>query len=645
MVSRELPVVATQTVSFEGQRLRIGRDEANDLVLADPNVSRFHAELLRSNGTVELVDLGSRNGTRMDGELVDRARLGPATAIGIGPFRLLVEGESVIAGDEHGTLRLDADAITFAVKDRTILEEITISIEPGELVAIIGESGAGKSTLLKALAGVTQPSSGTITVNGEPLASRLTEIGYVPQDEIVHRLLSVDEGLSYAARLRLPQDTTGADIEAAVDRVLAELALGEHRSTRIGSLSGGQRKRTGVATELLGRPSLLFLDEPTTGMDPGLESKMMELFRELADGSRGVALVTHATKNLALCDRVVVLGRGGVLAFQGSPADALGFFGVDDYDGIYTAIDETPAKEWHERFVAGSEEGAVGAVAEQEEQRHTGPGVGLVTQTRVLTGRYFKLLMRDRKNLALLVGQAPILALAGIGLFKAGLFDRPRGSPGDAIQFLYLAAITTTWLGAIDAAREIIKEQALFKRESAVGMRLSAYVLSKVIVLFGLVTVQTMLYVGLLLAARPLQTSATAYVEVFALLIATGWVAVSMGLLISAVVGSEDQAMSLVPLALIPQLLFAGAVVPLARMAEPAHTIAYAIFDQWSLAALGTAVNMNARMAENAEFARVNRFGTQFFDVPFRAGILVQLGFLALFMAGVVLLLRRSARS
>ena len=129
-----------------------------------------------------------------------------------------------------------------------------------------------------------------------------------------------------------------------------ELALSEHAHTRIDSLSGGQRKRASVAVELLGSPGLLLLDEPTTGMDPGLESKMMRLFRELADRSRGVALVTHATKNLALCDRVVTMGRGGVLTFCGSPVDACSFFGVEDFDGIYGALDETPASEWRARF-------------------------------------------------------------------------------------------------------------------------------------------------------------------------------------------------------------------------------------------------------------------------------------------------------
>ena len=552
-----------------------------------------------------------------------------------------------MARDDRGALRLDAESVTLTVKERPLLSATTVSLEPGELVAIIGESGAGKTTLLKSLAGVTTPTSGSITINGEPISTRLTDIGYVPQDEIVHTRLTVREALTYAARLRLPEDASDAEIDAAVRRVVGELALEERADQRIGSLSGGQRKRTGVATELLGQPGLLFLDEPTTGMDPGLESRMMALFRELADASRAVALVTHATKNLALCDRVIVMGRGGHLTFDGAPSAALAFFGVDDYDGIYTAMEETPASEWRDRHAAagGAAGSPVVAPAEIADQPRVRRAPGLLTQTRVLTSRYLTLLLRDRQNLALLVGQAPILGLAGVGLFKAGLFSRPGGSPGDGIQLFFLAVLVATWLGAVDAAREIIKERSVVEREAAIGMRLSAYLVSKVLVLFALVTVQLLLYAGVLFAFRPLHAPAGAWVEVFGLLILTGFVAVAMGLLISAAVSSEDQAMTFLPLAIIPQLLFAGTIVPVARMAEPAHSLSYAIFGQWALAGAGTAVDMNARMAENQEFARVNRFGTEFFDVSLGLGCAVLGGFLAVFLIGTAILLRRTTRT
>jgi ABC-type multidrug transport system ATPase subunit/ABC-type multidrug transport system permease subunit len=641
--SGELPVIGIQHVVFEGERLSIGRDPANDVVLADPNVSRFHAEMVRDGDAIELADLGSRNGTRLDGAPVTTHALRTGNEIGIGPYRLVFDGASLIARDDHGALRLDAAGVAVLAGDKQILEPTSLQIEPGELVAIIGESGAGKSTLLRALAGVTRPTRGRVTLNGEDLLGRLTDVGYVPQDDIVHPRLTVREALGYAARLRLPEDVSGEEIDAAVARVLGELSLVEHAETMIGSLSGGQRKRTGVATELLNRPSVLFLDEPTTGLDPGLETQLMNLFRELSRAGRAIAIVTHATKNLALCDRVVVMGRGGVMAFDGPPAAALEFFAVTDYDGIYTALPDKGPCEWRTLFDArrtGSETEPPlpAAVLGPRRRAHALP------QLRVLTSRYLRLFVRDRRNLLLLLGQAPVLALFGVALFESGIFDRGGGNPGDAVNMLFLAAITVIWLGAIDAAPEIVKERAVVEREFAVGTRLSAYLASKLVVLVGLVTVQTLLYAGLLLVFRPLDTSFGAYATVLGLLVATGVASVAMGLLVSAFVRTQDQAMSLIPLAVIPQLLFAGAIVPLDRMAEPARILAEVIFAQWSLAGIGTAVDMNSRLASDPEFANVNRFGDHFFDLAAGPAFAIQLGFAVFFLAATAAVLRRSLR-
>lgn len=645
MASREQAVVAVQTVDFAGKRLTLGRDPKNGVVLGDPNVSRFHAELRRNeDGSVELIDLGSRNGTRLNGELTGGGAVQPGAEIGIGPFQIVFDGESLTARDDSGSLRLDATDVTMRVGDKTILHPTTISIEPGELVALIGESGAGKSTLLKALAGVHRPSGGHITLNGEPLSARLTDVGYVPQDEIVHRLLDVEEALRYAARLRLPQDVSDEEMDAAVERVLGELSLEEQAETRIGSLSGGQRKRTGVATELLSRPSVLFLDEPTTGLDPGLETQMMQLLRELSRGGRAVAVVTHATKNLAQCDRVVVMGRGGVLTFDGKPQDALRFFEVEDYDDIYTALPTRTAEEWGKRFHDTAER-EVPKRSEAPTDPEGRPRPSPIPQLGVLVSRYLRLFTRDRRNVALLLGQAPVLALFGVALFESGIFDKRGGDPGDAVSMLFLMAITVIWLGAIDAAPEIVKERGVVEREAAIGTRLSAYVISKLIVLFGLVGLQTLLYGGLLLAFRPLSGEGLeAYVVVLGLLMVTGFAAVCMGLLVSSLVTTQDQAMSLIPLAVIPQLLFSGSIVPLDRMAEPAHTIAYAVFGQWSLAGLGTAVDMNGRLAANPATAKANRFGTDFFDLHAGAAFAAQGVFLLLFLTGVVFILRRRLR-
>ncbi|HYH61370.1 MAG TPA: FHA domain-containing protein, partial [Solirubrobacterales bacterium] len=445
------PPTHIERVAFGRARVRIGRDPKNDVVLTDPNVSRFHAEVVPTGFGAEVQDLGSSNGTRVNGRLVKKSELVSGDSIGIGSYQLVFEGDSFSARDESGAIHLSADDVSVTVGDKTILQRVSVELKPGELVALIGESGAGKSTLMKAMAGVTRPSTGRVSINGESIYSRLTDVGYVPQDDIVHALLTVEEALDYAARLRLPADSTDEDRANAVGDAIAELSLETHAETMVGSLSGGQRKRTSVASEVLGRPGLLFLDEPTTGMDPGLETRMMELFRTLADRTRGVALVTHATKNLALCDRVVVMARGGRAVFDGPPAAALEFFGVEHYDDIYTALAKAPDGGWETAAPQRPAEPAAAETAEPAPAKRPAPQ-SFGRQLALLTSRSTKLLVRDRRNLGLLLIQAPVLALAGIALFEAGVFEL-GGNPGQAIQFLFLAVITVIWFGAIDAAR------------------------------------------------------------------------------------------------------------------------------------------------------------------------------------------------
>jgi ABC-type multidrug transport system ATPase subunit len=633
---------AARTIHWNGTRLAIGRDFRNDVVLDDPNVSQFHAELRAAASGVEVLDLGSRNGTRVNGEITDRAEVHAGVSIGIGSLRLVFDGRDFLAHDDYGLLRLQAEAITVRIKQRLILDAGAFSLGPAELVAIIGESGAGKTTLLKTLAGVRRPNSGLVSVNGEPLISRLTDIGYVPQDEIHHDYLTLHEALRYSARLRLPDDANEEQINARVQHVLGELALLEHAQTRIRSLSGGQRRRTSVAMELLGRPSLLLLDEPTTGMDPWLESKMMSLFRELADRSRGVALVTHATKSLEMCDRIVALNSNGTLVFDGSPSDALEYFGVEYFDDIYPALRSAAPSVKQPRpdgASAPDDERTAerAAVARSKRPRRR----SALRQTRILTSRYARLITRDRRNLMLLLLQPPMLGLAGGGLFTANVFARPRGSVGDAVEVLFLAVLVMVWIGSLNSIREVIKERAILSRESALGVRVIAYIASKLAVLFSLVVLQTLLYAGVLLAFLHLHASPGVYAELLALLMCTGFVAVAMGLCISAAVTTEDQATTALPLAFIPQLIFAGAIVPVASMAAPAHALAAVTFSRWSLASLGSSVDINHRLVESSQVALLHRVGTHFFNVAPVPGMLIQGAFMAALLAGTAVLLRR----
>lgn len=648
---------AEQVVRLTGERLTMGRSNSNDIVLDDVNVSRFHAEIVASGDVLELRDLHSRCGTRLNGRPIKNTVIRNGAEVGIGPYRLRFDGSAVSRENQRGTLKLEARDVSFRADTKTILNKVSLDVAPGELVAIIGASGAGKSTLLKTLAGVIKPSAGQVTLNGDPVTARLTDVGYVPQDEIVHGLLTTSEALTYAARLRLPDDTEPRLLQAIVRRVVSELSLDGRENTRIDSLSGGERKRVGVGSELLNRPSLLFLDEPTTGLDPELESQAMALFRDLADPTeRAVVLVTHATKNLDLCDRLAVMGRGGELTFFGTPQNALEFFGVGAFDDIYAALGTTPATTFRERYQREL------ADPEPEEPALEGPApgptgsprakLGLLPQSAVLTGRYLRLLLRDQRNLLILLGQVPLIAFAIGLLFETGLFDQaggfgPQVKPGNAdeqVQLLFLLVTTAIWFGSIDGSREIVKERSVAAREFDIGVRIEAYMASKALVLFGLAGVQTVALCLFVFLLRPLGESPATYLVVVSLLVLTSFAAVGVGLLVSAAVSTEDQATSFIPLTLIPQLLFAGAIVPVARMVEPIASLSYVVPARWSLAGVGAAIDMNDRLAGNRKLANFAGYGTDFFGIePPRAAAVLVLFLIVSFTGAAILASRRRA--
>jgi ABC-type multidrug transport system ATPase subunit/pSer/pThr/pTyr-binding forkhead associated (FHA) protein len=623
-------------VELAGGRVAIGRDPANDVTLDDPNVSRFHAEVVARGGTVELRDLGSRNGTRLNGEPVQRAELEAGARIGVGPFGLEFDGGTFVTRDDRGAVRLEAHELAVELRDRQIVAPTSLCVESGELVAVIGSSGSGKTTLVKALTGVIEPSAGSVRLNDEPVSARQTDIGYVPQDEIVHGRLTPREALGYGARLRLPGDVSRQEVDDEVERTLEELSLGDRADRRIETLSGGERKRAGVAVELLGRPSILLLDEPTTGLDPDLESRMMELLRGLADRSRAVVVVTHSTRSLELCDRVAVVGPGGRLHFIGPPRDALEHFGVDSFDAIYEAVADAPPP-------AGADGGAPprppGPRPRRSRRRGRSP-LGL--QLAVLARRYVRLLARDRRNLAILLLQAPLLGAAVGALFGSDVFARSdRGNPNDAAQVLFLLVTITIWLGSITAAREIVKERTVVLRERAVGVRLGTYLASKAVVLFALAAFQTATLFAIVVALRPFHVDASDYAAAGAILLGTAFVAVWMGLLLSASARSEDQATSFIPIALLPQLLFAGAIVPVSKMGEAIETLSSVVFARWSFSALGTAIDMNARIAGDPDEVRRSPYKDTFFVTDGSEIALILAAFMLTFIVGTALLLRR----
>ena len=503
-------------ISLE-EHLIVGRDPQCDVVLPSRDVSRCHAEIRRENGTYSVRDLSSTNGTFVNGaEVRGRTALREGCRLRVGSYTFLLRGELLLPSCQKGKVRIALHNISQEVMDRAtgqkllLLDGINLVIEPNEFVALLGPSGSGKSTLMDAVNGRRPASSGRVMVNEDDFYATYRyyrrAIGYVPQKDIVHTTLTVHQALTFTARLRLPSDTSGHEIERVVSEVMQKIGLSERRDTLVSNLSGGQAKRVSLGAELIADPSLLFLDEATSGLDAGTEAKMMTLFRQITDEGKTVLCITHNVENVKLCDLVVVLAKGR-LVYYGPPAEAPGFFGVSHISEVYDRLESKPVEEWADRFRASAlyQRYVVGrSEATTQEQKalqapdtRSGAGVPLAEtcrQMQVLTSRYATVLLQDRKNVALLLGQAPL-----IGLLLGAVFS--RGAAHDQRLVVFLMAISAIWFGCINASREVVKELPIYLRERAVNLELFAYLGSKVLVLTALCAVQCL---GLFIIVSPL---------------------------------------------------------------------------------------------------------------------------------------------
>ena len=261
---------------------------------------------------------------RLEAILTDPPRVASTTSLPLGPLR--VENVGVSAGGNR------------------ILNRVELTLQRGEMCALIGPSGAGKSTLIKALLGLREPDDGSVMMGSLPVAE-LGPIGYVPQDDALHRGLTVQRELAYAAELRMPESST-EQRRSRVAEVLDQVGLGDRSGVRIRRLSGGQRKRVSVALELLTSPPMLILDEPTSGLDPGLEARTMTLLSEVAATGRIVLVATHAMESIEMADALCVL-VGGHVAYFGPPREALSYFRVDRYADLFRQLDKQSPSAWH----------------------------------------------------------------------------------------------------------------------------------------------------------------------------------------------------------------------------------------------------------------------------------------------------------
>lgn len=653
----------------------IGRDPTSQVTLDHPMVSRRHAEIVRQNGGHAIRDLGSVNGTFVNGQRVSTwVPLNMGDVIQIGPYKIVYDGQAErLATSVSRGHRLDAMGLGVEVSGGyMILQNISLSVQGSEFAALVGGSGAGKSTLLKAMNGFHPATHGRMLIDGEPLYSNLdtyrTLMGYVPQDDIIHRELPVRSALWYAAKLRLP-DATRAEIERRIADVLDMVEMTAHANKLVKVLSGGQRKRVSIAVELLAEPDLIFLDEPTSGLDPGLEKKMMYDLNRLADQGRTVVLVTHATANIEQCDHVAFLVRGN-LAYYGPPREAISFFKAQDFADIYLKLSEevdpaqgkAPPPELQSYYPAvqarmgGNGGGSIPAgllwgehyrnsplyrkyvndrqphmdasrqsarPAAQAAPRKTRDSA--LRQIFILARRQFDLIRHDLRTLFILLLMMPLIgflfmmvgkdnALVGENVTEDSLKqdlliqlnvdaeeDLTTDHVGESIRYAPLENASTlitmlglalTQAGTFGAAYEIVKEQAIFKRERAVNLKVGAYVLSKVVVLGAFAVIQVTSV--LIIVGFKVDMDFDPVFEIFGLgglewfvtLLIAVLASVMLGLFVSAIVPTLDVVLYIILIQLFTQIILSGALFPLDT------PISKLMISHWTMDAMGSSVDV-----------------------------------------------------
>ncbi len=617
--------LATRMVKFlsprsgvdESGAITIGRAADNDIVVSDVLASREHATLVPTRLGTEIRDK-SVNGTFVNGTRVGSAILSEDDVVTIGNVDLIFRKGTLVPLSRAAsrTGGLDVRNVKYVVDNgkssgKQLLDNISLTARPGTLTAVIGGSGAGKSTLARLIAGYARPTSGSVSFEGHDVhaeyASLRSRIGMVPQDDVVHRQLTVNQALGYAAELRLPPDTSKADRAKVVAKVLDELDLTKHAETRVDKLSGGQRKRASVALELLTGPSLLILDEPTSGLDPALDYQVMMMLRQLADAGRVVIVVTHMLSYLETCDQLLLVAPGGKTAYCGPPDQIGDAMGTTNWAKIFTKVGADP-EEANRRFIAQSE-------AQRRPQKPLAPrdeepgdlGAPVHTSVRhqisTVARRQVRLVIADRAYFIFLALLPFILGSLSLTVPGGNGFHAPgptAGTPDEAAQILALLLPAAAFMGTALTIRDLVGERAIFQREQAVGLSTTAYLLAKTAVFCGFAIVQSAIISAIVVIGKSAPTRGAvllghstvgATVELFATVAATCVASAILGLAISSLVRSSEQIMPLFVVAVMAQLVLCGGMVPVTGRLG-LDQLSFAMPARWGYAAAASTVDL-----------------------------------------------------
>jgi ABC transport system ATP-binding/permease protein len=604
--SRPIPAVSSRSVA-PLRSATVGRAKTNNIVVEDALASRVHAVLTSTPAGLEIRDNNSSNGTFVNGLLITSTTLRDGDVVTIGNTDLLATGNNLVPQPAVArTSGLTAYGLALTIDGRQLLQDVSFTAKPGTLTAVIGPSGAGKSTLVKLIGGAMPCSAGVVAFDGHDVhaeyASMRSRIGMVPQDDVVHRQLTVEQALNFAAELRLPPDTSADDRREVVDRVLNELELAPHKKTRVDKLSGGQRKRASVAMELLTGPSLLILDEPTSGLDPALDRQVMTMLRRLADAGRVVIVVTHSLTYVSMCDQILLLAPGGKTAFADAPAQIGPVMGSTDWADIFARVSTDP-EGVHRAYLARH------PAAPRRPSPTAGaaplghpPQTSLWRQVITLARRQTRLITSDRGYfvfLAVLPLVLGVLSLAVPG--NTGLASVSPTAPEEPIDILILLNIGAVFLGTALTVRDLVSERMIFQRERAVGLSASAYLMAKVVIFSAAALMGTAVMVaittigkgppshgGVLLGHGVLP----AVIELYLGLALTAITSAMVGLVLSSLARSTEQVLPMLVVSIMVSMVLAGGLIPVTGRLV-LDQLSWLVPGRWGFAASASTVDLN----------------------------------------------------
>ena len=570
--SKEL---TTHTDIFEKlkrkRQITIGRNSDCDIILDSETVSRYHASVrILKDGTYSIKDLGSRNGTFINGKKVKGiTKISLTDKIYIGRHQLSLRGEAKDLSEELAITAIGIEkTYSNGVK---ALKRMDLSVPSKSLLAVMGPSGCGKSTLLKALNGDTPATRGKVLLFGQELLSNYdylkTQIGYVPQDDIVHQQLTVEECMYYTSKIRLDKPSD-KKIDTKINQILKDLNISHIKHNLISEISGGQRKRVSIAVELLTDPLILFLDEPTSPLDPQTVEDFLGILKKLSERGTTVVMVTHKPEDLEYMDEVIFMAEGGSITYYGDSKKYKQYFNVETAVAVFTQISGVTASQWIKKYLNPR---PLTQTTSQDFNVKSNSNTSLFLQYYWLTMRYFRIKTNDKINSAIMLLQAPIIAI-----LICLIFDEISSG------VLFMIAISSIWLGTQNAAREIVSEKAIYKRERMFNLDIFPYLLSKITVLTFFTIIQSFLFICILSIGYGNNiVSVNNAIDAFFWMSFISVAATFLGLLLSASVNTTEKAMTIVPLILIPQIMLAGLIT---KVTSPfVEFLSYLTLSRWGV--------------------------------------------------------------